>query len=149
MGPTLWSMWLVLNRQHKNYLNQCWSNLWPHFFITRFPWTLQNLVVVSLFSNNVQSKIIKWKVHNHICTWTIQSDTLLALAWEGEAHWAGNCKMDIPYIAWNMHKLVVLCFVVVTSWIHEWIFVICIPIDVSRFIHWHRAVFTLMQNLYH
>ena len=39
-------------------------------------------VLVSLFSNNVQSKITKYKLHNHIYTWVIPDDTLLAVARE-------------------------------------------------------------------
>ena len=47
-------------------------------------------VVVILFSNNVQSKNTKYKLHIHMYTWMIPDDTLLMVARETEAHSAGN-----------------------------------------------------------
>ena len=40
------------------------------------------VVAVSLFSNNVQSKIKKKILHDHIYTWMKPDDTLLAVARE-------------------------------------------------------------------
>ena len=53
------------------------------------PLWVVTLVVVSLFSNNVQSNLTKYKLHNEIYTWMIP-DTLLLLAREAEARRAGN-----------------------------------------------------------
>ena len=51
------------------------------------------VVDISLFFNNVRSKITKFKFHNHMYTWIIPDVTLLAVAREAEARRAGNHKL--------------------------------------------------------